>query len=70
MLKTVEKMLAVPNRLQKVYGWFCSSRLWHSCRLGCDCLFNSCRPKWLSTPDLRAAFGSQAPLCGPQQSFN
>jgi len=44
MLKTVEKMLAVPNRLQKVNGWFCSSRLWHPCRLGCDCLSNSCRP--------------------------
>jgi len=43
MLKTVEKMLAVPNRLQKVNGWSCSSRLWHPCRLGCDCLPNSCK---------------------------
>jgi len=27
MLKTVEKMLAVSNRLQKVNGWSCSSQL-------------------------------------------
>ena len=37
-------MLAVPNRLQKVSGWSCSSRLWHPRRLGCDCVLNSCRP--------------------------
>ena len=29
MLKTVEKTLAVPNRLQKVNGCSCSSLLWH-----------------------------------------
>jgi len=44
MLKTVEKMLAVSNRLQKVNGWCCSFRLWHPRWLGCDCLSNSCRP--------------------------
>ena len=44
MLKTVEKMLAVLNRLQKVNGWSCSSRMWHPRQLGCDCLSNSCRP--------------------------
>jgi len=44
MLKTVEKMLAVPNRMQKLNGWSCSSRLWHPCQLGCDCLSTSCRP--------------------------
>jgi len=27
MLKTVEKMLAGSNRLQKVNGWSCSSQL-------------------------------------------
>jgi len=43
MLKTVEKMLAVPNRLQKVNGWSWGSRLWHPRRLGCDCLSNSCK---------------------------
>jgi len=44
MLKTVEKMLAALNRLQKVNGWSSSSRLWHPRRLGCDYLSNSWRP--------------------------
>jgi len=44
ILKTVEKMLAAPNRLQKVNGWSCSFQVWHPRRLGCDCLSNSCRP--------------------------
>jgi len=35
-------MLAVPNRLQKINGWSCSSQLWHLRRLSCDCLSNSC----------------------------
>jgi len=42
MLKSVEKMLAVPNLLQKENSWSCSSRLWHPPRLGCDCRSNSC----------------------------
>jgi len=33
MLKIVEKMLAVTNRLQKINGWSCSS--------DCDTLINS-----------------------------
>jgi len=44
MLKTVEKMVAAPNRLQKVNGWSCSFQLWHPRQLGCDCLSNSRRP--------------------------
>ena len=44
MLKTVEKMLAVRNCLQKANGCSWSSRLWRLRRLGCDCLSNSCRP--------------------------
>ena len=42
---SVEKMLAVSNRLQKVNGWSCSSQLWHPHLLGCDCLSNSCGPR-------------------------
>ena len=35
----VEKLLlAVPNRLQKAKGRFCSSQRWHPRPLGCDCL--------------------------------
>jgi len=43
MLKVIEKLLAVPNRLQKVNSWSCSSRLWHPHQLGCGCLSSSCR---------------------------
>jgi len=49
MLKTVENMLAVPNRLQKVNGCFCTSRLWHPRRLSSDCLSSSCRPVVLNS---------------------
>jgi len=72
MLKTVEKMLAVPNRLQKVNGWSCSSWLWHPRRLGCDCLPNSCRPVVLKPGSegrirlpstLCAAFSSLSIIC-------
>jgi len=44
MLKIVEKMLGVTNRLEKVNGWSCSSRLWHPRQLGCVCVSTSCRP--------------------------
>jgi len=44
MLKTVENMQPVPNRLQEVSGWSYISRQWHPRWLGCDCLSNSCRP--------------------------
>ena len=40
---TLKKMLVVPNRLQNVNGWSCSSQLWHPRRFGYDCLSNSCR---------------------------
>jgi len=39
---SVEKMLAVPNRPQKLNGWSGSSQLWHPPRLGCDCLSQQC----------------------------
>jgi len=41
---SVEMMLSVLNRLQKANVWSCNSLLWHSRRLGCDRLSNSCRP--------------------------
>jgi len=37
-------MLAVPNRLQKVNDWSCSTQMCHSLQLGSDCLSNSSRP--------------------------
>jgi len=51
---TVEKMLAVPNRLQKANGWSCSSQLWHPHLLGCNCLSNSCRPGLHNTRPAKA----------------
>jgi len=67
MLKTVEKMLAVPNYLQRVSGWSYNSPLWHPRRLGCDCLSNSCRPVNLNPS---SEGDPKHPLCGHQQSFN
>jgi len=55
-------MLAVPNGLQKVNGWSCSSRLWHPRRLGCDCLSNSCRPMVLN-PGSENRIGLPGTLC-------
>jgi len=60
----VEKMLAVPNRLQKVSGCSCSSQTWHPPRLGCDCLSNSYRPGVAKRFDPRAEFGTAWPLEG------
>jgi len=72
MLKTFEKMLAVPNSLQKVNGWSCSSRLWHPRQFSCDCLSNSCRP--VLNPGSEGRIRLQAPSVQPsavfQQSFN
>jgi len=68
MLKTVVNMQPVPNCMQKVNGWSCTSWLWHPRQLGCDCLSNSCRPMILN-PVLRAAFGSQAPFTRPSAAF-
>jgi len=36
-------MLTVENRVQKINGWSCTSRLRHPRQLGCDCQSNSCR---------------------------
>ena len=69
MLKNVGNIQPVPNRMHKVNGWSCTSWLWHPRQLACDCLSNSCRPVVLK-PFLKAAFGSQAPVQRPQQSFN
>ena len=48
-------MLVVPNRLQKVNGWSCSSQLWQPRQLSCNCLSNSCsgdyeKERWQHTP--------------------
>jgi len=64
MLKNVENVQPVPNRMQKVNGWSCTSWLWRPRQLGCVCLSNSCRPVVLN-PVVRAAFGSQAPFARP-----
>ena len=69
MLKTVEKMLAVPNRPQKVNGWSCSSRLWHTCQLGCDYLPNSCRPVVLN-PGSEGRIWHQGTLCATLGSLS
>jgi len=68
MLKTVEKMLAVPNRLQKVNGCSCSSRPWHLRRFGCDCLSNSCRPVVLNSGS-EGRILVQAPFVRPSAVF-
>jgi len=60
----VEKMLAVPNRLQKVNGWSCSSKMCHPPRLGCDYLSNWCRPRMAKLFDPRAEFATAWPLEG------
>jgi len=67
MLKTVEKMLAVPNRLQKANGWSYSSRLWNPRQLGCDYLSNSCRPVVLKSV-LETAFGFGSRFWGPHSA--
>jgi len=69
MLKTVEKMLAVPNRLQKVNGLSSSYRLWHHRQLGCDCLFNSCAPVFLN-PDSESRIWLPGTLCAALSSLS
>ena len=51
---SVEKMLAVPNRLQQANGWSCSSKLRHPHLLGYDWLCNSCRPRLHNTRSAKA----------------
>jgi len=68
MLKNVENMQAVPNRVQKINGWSCSSWLWHPRQLGCDCPSNWCKLVVLNSV-LRTAFGSQAPFARPSAVF-
>jgi len=46
---TSDSATLVPNCLQKVNSWSCSSLLWHPRRLSCDCLSNSCRPLVLNS---------------------
>jgi len=64
MLKTVEKMVAVPNRLQEVNV--------DPAAPNCDPLVDSAVivypihvGQWFSTPVLRAKCGSQAPFVRP-----
>jgi len=66
MLKTVEKMLAVPDRLQKV----------DPAAPDCDILVDSAvtvypnhLDQWFSTPVLRAHSAPQAPFVRPSAVF-
>jgi len=69
MLKTVEKMLAVLNRLEEINGWSCTSRLWHPRRLCCDCLSNSCRPAVLNS-DSKGHIWLPGTLCAALNSLS
>jgi len=69
MLKTVEKTLAVPSRLQKVNGWSCSCWLWQPQRLRCDCLSNSCIPVVLNR-DSEGCIRPPGTLCAVLSSFS
>jgi len=68
MLKNLENMQPIPNRMQKVNGL--------SAAPDCDTLVNSAVivypihvDQCFSTPVLRAAFGSQAPFVRPSAVF-
>jgi len=45
----------------KVYGWSCSSQIWHPPWLGRDCLYNYCRPGVVKLFDPRAEFATAWP---------